>query len=101
MGFNKIGISACSNGQKKEYKEKLALLDLTLKRIGLIPIYSKCIYEKDYVFSGTASERAEELHKLYKNNQITAIFDISGGDVANEILPYLDYSLIAKSPIEF
>ena len=29
------------------------------------------------------------------------IFDISGGDLANEILPYLDYDLIAKSGKEF
>lgn len=31
---------------------------------------------------------------FYKNNEIKAIFDISGGDISNEILDYLDYDLI-------
>ena len=33
----------------------------------------------------------------YRDPEITAIYDISGGDIANEILPYLDYDIIAKS----
>ena len=35
---------------------------------------------------------------LYKNPKIKAIFDISGGDLANEVLDYLDYEFIAKNP---
>ena len=34
---------------------------------------------------------------FYKDDKIKAIFDISGGDVANGILPYLDYEQIANS----
>ena len=33
--------------------------------------------------------------------QIKEIFDISGGDVANGVLPYLDYKIIAQSPKMF
>ena len=35
--------------------------------------------------------------KFYKDDEIKGIFDISGGDVANGILPYLDYDVIASS----
>ena len=35
---------------------------------------------------------------FYKDAEIKGIFDISGGDVANGILPYLDYDVIANSP---
>ena len=35
---------------------------------------------------------------LYRNIEIKAIFDISGGDLANEVLPYLDYEFISKNP---
>ena len=34
---------------------------------------------------------------FYKNNEIKAIFDISGGDIANEILEYLDYDVIKEN----
>ena len=33
---------------------------------------------------------------FYENDDIKAIFDISGGDIANEILDYLDYDIIKR-----
>lgn len=35
--------------------------------------------------------------KFYRDDEIKGIFDISGGDVANGILPYLDYEIIANT----
>lgn len=34
---------------------------------------------------------------FYRDDEIRAIFDVSGGDIANEILPYLDFDSIAQS----
>lgn len=96
---DKIGIVCCSNGQKCAYKEKIKDLENTLTKIGLQPVLSDYIYEKENIFSGTAKERANALMNFfYKNQDIKGIFDISGGDVANGILPYLDYDIIANSP---
>ena len=95
---DKIGIVCCSNGQKCTYVEKIKRLENTLTEIGLQPVFSDCIYEKEDVFSGTAKERANALMDFYKDDEIKGIFDISGGDVANGILPYLDYDVIASSP---
>ena len=94
---DKVGIVCCSNGQKKNYKEKIDYLEQTLKDIGLHPVFSDYIYEKEDIFSGTARERAEALMRFYRDDEIKAIFDISGGDVANGVLPYLDYDVIANS----
>lgn len=94
---DKIGIVCCSNGQRSTYEEKINRLENTLKEIGLCPIFSDYIYEKDGIFSGTAMERAGVLMDFYKDDDVKAIFDISGGDVANGILPYLDYDVIARS----
>lgn len=55
------------------------------------------IYEKESVFSGSANERADSLMKFFRDDEIKAVFDISGGDIANEILPYLEYDEIAQS----
>ena len=35
--------------------------------------------------------------RFYRDDSIDAIYDISGGDLANGVLPYLDYDLIASS----
>ena len=94
---DKVGIVCCSNGQKTTYVDKIKYLEQTLKDIGLQPVFSDYIYENEDVFSGTALERAEALMNFYKDDEIKAIFDISGGDVANGILPYLDYEIIANS----
>ena len=93
----KIGIVCCSNGQKHTYEEKIKQLENILETIGLHPVFSDCIYEKNDVFSGTAKERADALMRFYKDDEIKGIFDISGGDVANGILPYLDYDMIVNS----
>ncbi|EOR19886.1 LD-carboxypeptidase family protein, partial [Clostridium sartagoforme AAU1] len=39
--------------------------------------------------------RAKELMNFYKDNTINAIFDLSGGDLCNEILDFLDYEFIS------
>lgn len=95
---DKIGIVCCSNGQKCTYEEKIKRLENTLTEIGLQPVFSDYIYEKEDIFCGTAKERANALMDFYKDDEIKGIFDISGGDVANGILPYLDYGVIASSP---
>ena len=94
---DKIAIVCCSNGQKSAYAEKIEYLEQTLKSIGFQPVFSDYIYEKEDVFSGMAQERANALMDFYKDDEIKGIFDISGGDVANGVLPYLDYDIIAKS----
>lgn len=94
---DKIGIVCCSNGQKHYYTEKLKCLETTLLDMGLQPVFSNHIYEKEDVFSGTAKERADALMEFYQDDTIKGIFDISGGDVANGVLPYLDYNVIANS----
>lgn len=98
---SKIGIVCCSNGQKREYSDKIKCLEDTLLSIGLTPVFGNYIYETENVFGGTAKERARELMDFYKNEEIKGIFDISGGDIANGILPYLDYKVIAGSEKTF
>ena len=41
---DKIGIVCCSNGQRRDYREKIKRLESTLVEIGLEPVFSKYIY---------------------------------------------------------
>ena len=95
---DKIAIVACSNGQLLSYKEKIDILLSELNKLGLIPICSDYIYSLNPPFNGTAKEKGKAFMDLYKNPEIKAIFDISGGDLANEVLDYLDYEYISKNP---
>lgn len=98
---DKAAIVCCSNGQPSSYKDKINRLGDILARLDLVPVFSDHIYEKHSVFSGSGKERAESLMDFYKDGEIKVIFDISGGDIANEILPYLDFELIAESDKTF
>lgn len=97
----KCGIVCCSNGQQISCTEKIEYLKSTLSDIGITPVASDFIYAKEDVFSGTAEERAKALMGFYKDSEISEIFDISGGDIANGILPFLDYGLIKNSNKRF
>ena len=99
--MRKIAIVGCSNGRKRSYEDKLNNLKNILIDMGLEPICSDCLFEIEDVFSGTSLERANVLMEMYENNKITHIFDISGGDLANGILPYLDYEIIKNSDATF
>ena len=46
-------------------------------------------------------ERAEILMKFFKDSDIKAIFDVSGGDLANGVLDYLDFEIIKNNPKPF
>ena len=98
---SKVAIVGCSNGQPRGNREKLDRLNSALSELGLIPVFGNCIYEKESVFGGTGEERANVLMNFFRDREIKAIFDISGGDIANEVLPCLDYDEIAKSDAVF
>lgn len=95
---DKVGIVCCSNGISTSAQITITQLNNTLQKIGLVPIFSNYIYEKNSVFSGTAKERAQALMEFYIDSEIKMIFDISGGDIANQIIPYLDFDVIAENP---
>lgn len=96
--MKKVGIVACSDAQKEEYRTQNEELVGFLESIGITPVMSSCIYEKDGgPFSGSPKEKAGELMRMFTDPDIEEIYDISGGDVANQILDDLDYEIIRKS----
>ena len=94
---DKIALVVCSNGKNIEDKDRLEKLESILVEMGLVPIFTKYIYRDRFGRGVKAQVRAEELMSFYKNKEIKVIFDISGGDIANEILDYLDYDAIKRN----
>ena len=94
---DKIALVVCSNGKNIEDKDRLGKLESILVEMGLVPIFTNYIYRDKFGRGAKAQVRAEELMFFYKNKEIKAIFDISGGDIANEVLDYLDYDVIKRN----
>ena len=93
---DKIALVVCSNGKKIEDRARLEKLEVVLKEMSLVPVFGSYIYEDKFGRSASAKWRANELMKFYEDDSIKAVFDISGGDLANEVLDYLDYDIIRK-----
>ncbi len=99
--MRKAAITACSNAQQSQNRPQIEELSVYLRSIGIEPVISSCIYSDDSVFSGTPRERGAQLMKMFMDPEIEEIYDISGGDVANQILDELDYEAIAASKATF
>ena len=99
--MKRAAIAACSNARQSKYRQETEDLTAFLESIGIQAELSDCIYSDDGVFSGTPRERAAQLMKMFRDPEIEEIYDISGGDVANQILDELDYGAIEASKATF
>lgn len=95
---DRAALIGCSNPQKVDYKPRIDSLIHILESLGLTVISSPCIYEREDGFNGATKEKAEAFMDFYKDTSIQAIFDLSGGDLANEVLSELDYEAIKALP---
>lgn len=100
--LKKAAIVCCSNGLAPSMQDQVLLLQKKLEQMDMEPVFSDYLFARDASgSSGTAKERAAALMQFYKDPEISAVFDISGGDMANEVLPYLDFHVIGESGKRF
>ena len=97
----RAALVACSNGIAQSKVAEIEAVKEALSKMGIHPLESAFLYCKNGVASGTAKQRAEALMEYYRDESVAAVFDVSGGDIANEVLPYLEYEEIARSQAVF
>lgn len=90
-----IALVSCSNGLDKNTKTKINELINILNSLKLNVVLSNSLYKDKNNNSYSHEIRAKDLMNFYKDNTIKAIFDLSGGDLCNEILDFLDYEVIS------
>ncbi|MBS6194991.1 MAG: LD-carboxypeptidase [Clostridiales bacterium] len=95
------GIVCCSDGISPERRDSVEKFKEILEQMGLKTIESPYIYQKDRLAAAPPKQRAAALMEMYRNPEVKGIFDISGGNLANQILEYLDFARIGQEEKEF
>ena len=68
------------------------------KNSGFNLTFSKNCRELDRYQSSSIASRVEDLHEAFRDPNVKMIISSVGGFNANQLLPYLDYDLIAQNP---
>ena len=68
------------------------------KKSGFNLTFSKNCRELDRYQSSSIASRIEDLHEAFRDPNVKMIITSVGGFNANQLLPYLDYDLIAQNP---
>src|SRR5271167_426959 len=70
----------------------------TLLRMGYHPFYLRSILDRDLYFAGSVERRLNELHEMFRREEVRAILCARGGYGCNYLLPHLDLELIRANP---
>lgn len=74
------------------------LIDQRFREMGLVLTYGRHVDERDAFDSSSIASRVEDLHEAFADPEVKAIMTVIGGSNSNELLPYLDWELIAANP---
>ena len=90
----KATLVGCSDPLPQSEKEDVARLLRVLEENGLATAVSPVLLTKGLP---SPEEKAAALNGFFRDPALDFIFDVSGGDLANTVLPYLDYDAIRAS----
>ena len=96
-----VGITACSDALDIKRKEQVESLEAELIEMGCTIKKSPYLFANGTPFSTCAEEKGRILNDLFRDGSVRDIFDISGGDLANEVIPYIDIAAVSGSNARF
>lgn len=89
-----IGFIAPSYKVKRDPIERAAE---NLRALGYKVKFSKNLFSTTNDYAGSIEERAEDFNSMIADPEVKMLF-FTGGEVGNEILPFIDYENIKKNP---
>ncbi len=89
-----IGLLAPAFAVNEDYIEKCTA---TLETLGFRTKLAANIYSNATGFSGTITERADDFNSMIADDSVNMLL-FGGGEVSNEILPYIDFESICRHP---
>lgn len=97
---DEVRIVAPSRGLKIIGKEVRALAEQRLSELGLKVTYARNTTDENWDMLGTSAveDRVADITEAFLDPKVKAVFTIIGGFNSNQLLPYLDYDVIAANP---
>lgn len=93
-----IGFVSPSAGPHPLAMHRIDQAKATLEKLGYRVKYGTHALQSAGSVSGTIEERVADLHDMFLDPDIKMIMCTIGGNDSNQLLKYLDYSLIKKNP---
>ena len=81
--------------------DRLELARRTAEYFGLRPKVGRNVSKREGYLGGTVAERLEDLHAMFRDPEVKAVFAIRGGYGSEQILDGIDYQLIRRNPKVF
>jgi muramoyltetrapeptide carboxypeptidase len=78
--------------------DRLALVETTIKYFGLRARMGKNVGKRAGYLAGSIEDRLEDLHQMFRDPEVKAVFAIRGGYGAAQLLDRIDYDLIRRNP---
>jgi muramoyltetrapeptide carboxypeptidase len=93
-----IGLVSPSSPVTPELEDQLARGIACLQRMGFNVQPGDHIRSQTLGYAALPQEKAADIHRMFADDSINAIFCTQGGMTANACLPYLDWNLIRSHP---
>lgn len=93
---DKVGVIAPSSPITDP--EDYARIEPTVRSFGLEPVVAPHVHRRALEFKASIQDRLDDLHALFADRSIKAVFSARGGYGASELLPHIDYGLIRRNP---
>jgi muramoyltetrapeptide carboxypeptidase len=88
-----IGIIAPAGAVNREALEKGCG---HLRMLGYKPVFLDSIFDRDLYFAGSIDRRVNELHEMFRRDDVKAIVSARGGYGCSSLMPFLDLELIRE-----
>lgn len=79
-------------------KDQRVISIKNFQKLGLNVTFGKHVEEKDEFVSSSIESRLEDLHDAFKDKNVKGIFTVIGGFNSNQLLKFIDYTLIKNNP---
>jgi len=78
--------------------DSLELARRTIEYFGLKPKMGRNVKQRDGYLGGSVEERVADLHAMFSDPKVNAVFAIRGGYGSAQLLDRIDYDLIRRNP---
>jgi muramoyltetrapeptide carboxypeptidase len=79
-------------------EEKFSNALANMERMGLKIKYSPNVFKKSGYLAGDDESRLNDIHAMFLDKEVKAIWCLRGGYGCTRIMPYLDYGMIKNNP---